>query len=735
MGRLRSGLTIYTCVQVITQTNLLMFGPAATGWRVYGACKSSMALLGLDAMTVKQGAATLKEFIDEPDEIVSKLDNVDLRSATLKVPETGAYTTSSSGRGGADADRTTDLPIVGRLQSLFIKVLGYPIYILRWRPSSHMTRNYRRRGKVAVGGKEEEEGVNDEEGEGLDSFADGSSEDAASGSGGSGSGPEDGGSDDGKGGSDLPAHRRRLDLPLRRTQAPTASLQQRKKQAIVTSELASEERPSGSEEAEDEGEAESRPLVQRLLAAGGDHGGSPKLDLLSASLASAVGSSGSVRAQQQPHQPPPPAAAAATATPAVGSGAPSTARSSLGERRKQSFQQRQAQASGGGANNSGSFRGRGGLASSSARSGSLAPADGAAAVITPGQVAIAVGGGSGGAADVDPAGASVGSTDLLQLTAASADAPATGGTGKGATPAGRTAGAGILSPSGELSSSKKARRGSGGISWAKHDDSGALTKSDPTLQGLEVDGAHAGTSRGAFGGDPPALSPRGGISGGDVTGSGSFRLGRGGSSKALSPTGDDIPSKVAAQKKEAAGGGGGGGGGAGPQQAGRAGSVGSRGSGHSAANSSVGQVSELLRRSVTGSHSSLERSLVILKRTVALVFVTTGLMNIASLAVTSVLFGVTLDNIMATIMSGERATYANRLVGSTQNLIFAAEGKFVDPDPSDDSNFSFTRLRLWADEFDTYHRQLYLSQDESNVEERQLNRDNVSVDARLHYFW
>lgn len=193
---------------------------------------------------------------------------------------------------------------------------------------------------------------------------------------------------------------------------------------------------------------------------------------------------------------------------------------------------------------------------------------------------------------------------------------------------------------------RKPRRASAGISWAAHDDTGQLVaRKDGGLS------THAHAQAHHEGAALHSAHPHP-LHGHHATGSGSEGEGDASPVDGAKARGHGGSGQQAAQFEDVPYKGEGAGDAAFKKEAGKAGSVGSRGSGHSGVSGVSTQVSELLRRNVAGS-GSLESSLVILKRTVALVFILTGLMNVASLAVTTTLFDNTMVNIYETIDFGE----------------------------------------------------------------------------------
>lgn len=73
--------------------------------------------------------------------------------------------------------------------------------------------------------------------------------------------------------------------------------------------------------------------------------------------------------------------------------------------------------------------------------------------------------------------------------------------------------------------------------------------------------------------------------------------------------------------------------------------------------------------------------------------------------------------------------FANRLLGTVQNMVLSAEGKFNFLEGTD---FHFARLRLWIDGFAEVHRQLYVGLKDVSEEETRLNREAVVQVHDLH---
>jgi PAS domain S-box-containing protein len=148
---------------------------------------------------------------------------------------------------------------------------------------------------------------------------------------------------------------------------------------------------------------------------------------------------------------------------------------------------------------------------------------------------------------------------------------------------------------------------------------------------------------------------------------------------------------------------------------GKAGSVHSKsscGSGGSALS-----LSEVLRRGVAARGGRLERSLVLLKRCILVVFALTALMNFVSLAVSHVLFGQMAANLELVRLNGVRSVLLQRSYTDTQRLVLAAEGNLA---LEDDGQAVKERLRRELDVLEAVHQGLYMAVDGSMAAETAL---------------
>lgn len=129
-----AGDSFAVCVEeVVTQTHFIMYGGSTTGFRVFAACKASMALLGFDVAGLKQGAVSMKDFApagSSPEATLGALDNTEMKNVTLRVPEMASDAAGSGA--AAHASRWGEMTIAARQQIIYVKHVPYGIFIMRW---------------------------------------------------------------------------------------------------------------------------------------------------------------------------------------------------------------------------------------------------------------------------------------------------------------------------------------------------------------------------------------------------------------------------------------------------------------------------------------------------------------------------------------------------------------------------------------------------------------------------
>lgn len=155
------------------------------------------------------------------------------------------------------------------------------------------------------------------------------------------------------------------------------------------------------------------------------------------------------------------------------------------------------------------------------------------------------------------------------------------------------------------------------------------------------------------------------------------------------------------------------------QQSPKPGSVYSRGSGGASSSNSH---TDVLRRGVIARSKRMERSLILLKYAIIVVFGTIAALSIISICISITLFQQLQSNIDLVIRNGDRALYANRAIGHLQHLIFSTEGKFNIPEGT---AYVQGKLNTWAANVESLHRGLLLAVDGTFPEEQSLYTDNV----------
>jgi hypothetical protein len=139
---------------------------------------------------------------------------------------------------------------------------------------------------------------------------------------------------------------------------------------------------------------------------------------------------------------------------------------------------------------------------------------------------------------------------------------------------------------------------------------------------------------------------------------------------------------------------------------------GSKGSGGSGAS-----VSDVLRRGVAAKGKRLEKSLVLLNRAIIVAFLLVGLMNIASLAVTSVLFNQLAANFQRVGDTATRGLALQRIFGDVQSLQLHNSGQSPF---ADNGTAKVASLVSNLNAFEEFHLALYASLDAQVQEEVDL---------------
>lgn len=109
---------------------------------------------------------------------------------------------------------------------------------------------------------------------------------------------------------------------------------------------------------------------------------------------------------------------------------------------------------------------------------------------------------------------------------------------------------------------------------------------------------------------------------------------------------------------------------------GRAGSVHSRGSGAHSGTSAT-SFTDVLRRGITSRSTRMEGALASLRRSIIAVFIVIALLNVATLAVSTMLFSQLVGNFELVYTAGQRFLYLQRTYTQFQLQVFAAQGKFA----------------------------------------------------------